>query len=71
MEWRIAVCVFGLVPIIVFIVVFMSPESPHWLIFNGRHEDALKSLTSLRGKNNVEIINSEFGSILRTITEVQ
>lgn len=71
MEWRIAVCVFGLVPIIVFIVVFMSPESPHWLIFNGRHEDALKSLTSLRGKNNVEIINTEFGSILRTITEVQ
>ena len=64
-------CVFGLFPIISFFVVFMSPESPHWLIFNGRHEDALKSLTILRGKNNAEIINTEFGSILRTITEVQ
>ena len=71
MEWRIAVCVFGFFPIISFIVVFMSPESPHWLIFNGRHEDALKSLTILRGKNNVGIIDTEFGSILRTIAEAQ
>ena len=61
---------FGIFPILSLLIVFMSPESPHWLIFKGKNEDALKSLTVLRGRNNIEIINTEYESIVRS-TEAQ
>ena len=53
LEWRIAVSLYAVVPICCFIMVVMSPESPYWLICKNRNEDALKSLTILRGKSNI------------------
>ena len=55
LEWRIAVILYAVVPICCFIMVFMSPESPYWLICKDRSEDALKSLTILRGKSNIDL----------------
>ena len=65
-EWRIAISAFAVIPICSFICVLMSPESPHWLKFKSKNEDALKSLILLRGKNNMDIINTEFESISRS-----
>ena len=65
MEWRIAVSLYAVVPICCLIMVFISPESPYWLICKSRSEDALKSLTILRGKSNIDLVNKEFASISR------
>ena len=65
MEWRIAVSLYAVVPICCFIMVAMSPESPYWLICKNRSEDALKSLTILRGKSNIDLVNKDFASISR------
>ena len=65
MEWRIAVSLYAVVPICCFIMVVMSPESPYWLICKNRNEDALKSLTILRGKSNIDLVNKDFASISR------
>ena len=65
LEWRIAVSLYAVVPICCFIMVVMSPESPYWLICKSRSEDALKSLTILRGKSNIDLVNKDFASISR------
>ena len=46
-------------------MVAMSPESPYWLICKSKSEDALKSLTILRGKSNIDLVNKDFASISR------
>ena len=65
LEWRIAVSLYAVVPICCFIMVAMSPESPYWLICKSRSDDALKSLTILRGKSNIDLVNKDFASISR------
>ena len=59
------------IPALCFIIVFISPESPRWLIVKGRTQEALQSLTCLRGKENIDIINTEFESIASNVDEGQ
>ena len=59
------------IPICCFIIVFMSPESPRWLLIKGRYKEALQSLITLRGKNNMDMINAEIESIEKSISEGQ
>lgn len=49
LNWRtVAMCCIVL-PIISFLMIFASPESPMWLIRNGRRQQAAKVLTWFRG----------------------
>ena len=66
-----AVGLSAVIPALCFIIIFVSPESPRWLIVKGRTQEALQSLTCLRGKDNIDIINCEFESITSIVHEGQ
>jgi len=49
--WRIPFGLILVVPFIVICLVWFIPESPRWYLLRDRQDDALRSLTRLKGKN--------------------
>lgn len=39
--WRLPSLLQAAIPVIVLFVLFFLPESPRWLAYQGRHEEAL------------------------------
>lgn len=59
--WRIPLGLFYIVPTIIACLVFLTPESPRWLLKNGRKDEARSSLTAYRaGKFSQDEIDAEF-----------
>ncbi|KAL1610693.1 hypothetical protein SLS60_002363 [Paraconiothyrium brasiliense] len=59
--WRIPVGLFYIVPMIIISLIFFTPESPRWLLKQGRAEEAKANLVKLReGKFTEEQIDLEF-----------
>ena len=59
-SWRILFGLFYIAPAIVIAGLHWVPESPRWLLVNGRHEEALENLRLLRqGKRSEEEIALE------------
>lgn len=48
-RWRFPLAFMCIPMLVVFFVVFLLPESPRWLIQNGRRGDAIEILSRLRG----------------------
>lgn len=48
-EWHELAWVLGCLPILFLLGTALMPESPSWLIANGREQEARKSLQRLRG----------------------
>lgn len=60
-SWRIPLGLFYVVPTVIAASIWFIPESPRWLIRNGRVEEAHKSLEKLRqGAFSEEEIDNEF-----------
>ncbi|KEY74753.1 hypothetical protein S7711_06655 [Stachybotrys chartarum IBT 7711] len=49
--WRLPSLLQGALPVVVFIVLFFLPESPRWLVYNGRQEEALEVLARVNGEH--------------------
>ena len=49
----------------------MAPETPAWLMSKGREIEAKQALNTLRGKINLEIVNSELDSIKQNMLLAQ
>ncbi|RSL88112.1 hypothetical protein CDV31_016123 [Fusarium ambrosium] len=52
--WQIATALQALPAVMIICLLFFTPNSPRWLIFNDRYEEALKVLRSVRRKQDVD-----------------
>ncbi|KAM5347753.1 hypothetical protein ACJ41O_007577 [Fusarium nematophilum] len=52
--WQIATALQALPAVMILCMLFFTPDSPRWLTFNDRHEEALKVLRSVRRKEDVD-----------------
>ncbi|XP_025205280.1 facilitated trehalose transporter Tret1-like [Melanaphis sacchari] len=58
-EWRIVALLSTLCPITCIFLILLIPESPIWLIANGKYEKAKEALCWLRGWVDPEMVNIE------------
>lgn len=63
MDWRTIAAVSAAFPVISIIALFFVPESPTWLIREGRYREAIKALQWLRGWVHESKIESEFNRL--------
>ncbi|CAH0381026.1 unnamed protein product [Bemisia tabaci] len=66
-RWRTAALISAAVPLITIVCLTRIPESPTWLIMNGRMKDAQKALGWIRGWLKPEAVQKEFQQLLNHI----
>ncbi|CAI6369511.1 unnamed protein product [Macrosiphum euphorbiae] len=64
-QWRLTVIVAMVFPILTIIILFTTPESPMWLLANGKHSKAHRNLLKLRGKVSHEKCENEFQEMIK------
>ncbi len=52
--WRLPSAIQGVLTIISVIVLPFLPETPRWLVYRGRHEEAIHALAATHGDGNLE-----------------
>ena len=68
-SWRWAFALGNIIPLMSFIIVSVSPESPVWLLTKNRDKEARQALEKLRGKVNIDIIDDDISRIKINIQE--
>nr|QGW50611.1 gustatory receptor 1 [Propsilocerus akamusi] len=69
MTWRSITLVSSIIPIVAILLLFLVPESPHWLILKNRDEDAKKALMWLRGwQVTFDGVKFEFDELHKNLT---
>ena len=53
--WQIATALQALPAAMILCLIFLTPNSPRWLVFNDRHEEAVQVLRSVRPKQDVDM----------------
>ncbi|XP_022130999.2 facilitated trehalose transporter Tret1 [Pieris rapae] len=61
--WRYAALISLSIPFASMLLVLLVPETPVWLLVNGREKEALKSLCYLRGWTKPENVREEFDQL--------
>ena len=62
--WRYAIGCVLVAPMGCGILLTFCPETPTWLISQGREDEAKKALIKLRGESNMDIVEAEFNRIV-------
>lgn len=62
--WRLPTGLQFIIPAILFVLLPFVPESPRWLLSQGKREDATKSLRKIRKTANEEEIQLEIEALL-------
>ncbi|KAF5288908.1 hypothetical protein FQA39_LY03787 [Lamprigera yunnana] len=66
LHWRILALFSSFFPLSTFILLWFIPESPYWLVARNRNDEALKSLSWLRGWVKDKNVEVEFQSIFES-----
>ncbi|KAJ5498858.1 Major facilitator superfamily domain general substrate transporter [Penicillium expansum] len=68
-SWRIPSALQGLPSIIQLLAIWSLPESPRWLVSQGRNEEALAMLVKYHGEGDVsnQVVQLEYAEILTTL----
>nr|XP_018906603.1 PREDICTED: facilitated trehalose transporter Tret1-like isoform X1 [Bemisia tabaci] len=66
-DWRMAMAISAVFPIISILAISQVPESPVWLLTKGRKADAMKALCWLRGWTTPECVRDEFEGLVRYV----
>lgn len=69
LKWRLIALISVAAPIVSFLLLFLVPESPHWLIQKNRLPEAMASLAWLRGWVSVDSIREEYNVIYANVTK--
>ncbi|KAI5694364.1 hypothetical protein M8J75_015612 [Diaphorina citri] len=69
LSWRTVAIINMAFPLISAIILFFIPESPHWLISQGRMQEASASLCWLRGWVTPDKVQTELSQITKAIEE--
>lgn len=70
-SWRFPLAFQILFAVVIFISILNLPESPRWLVMQGRHEEALEILEVLNEKSRDDpFIRNELLSIQATVDEM-
>lgn len=64
-NWRTAMFISVIVPVLTILAIFQIPESPAWLLSKGRKREALESLCWLRGWVEERAVRKEFLALVR------
>lgn len=64
-NWRTAMLISIIVPVLTMIIIYQIPESPVWLLSKGRRQEALKSLCWLRGWVGEKAVEKEFQAFVK------
>ncbi|KEZ42102.1 hypothetical protein SAPIO_CDS6339 [Scedosporium apiospermum] len=67
--WRVPVALQALMPLVMFVLIWLLPESPRWLCSKDRLEEALQVLIKYHanGDSNDPFVHAEFAEIQETI----
>uniref|UniRef100_A0A8D8W6D7 Facilitated trehalose transporter Tret1 n=1 Tax=Cacopsylla melanoneura TaxID=428564 RepID=A0A8D8W6D7_9HEMI len=64
-NWRTAMLISIIVPVLTILIIYQIPESPVWLLSKGRKQEALESLCWLRGWVEEKAVEKEFQSFVK------
>ncbi|EED17721.1 MFS monosaccharide transporter, putative [Talaromyces stipitatus ATCC 10500] len=71
-SWRFPIAFQVVIALIILAFVMLLPESPRWLIFKGREDEATEVLSALLDTNREDtIVENEFAAIKDTVLEAQ
>lgn len=70
-RWRLPLALQVVPPLVMIPLIWIMPESPRWLIKQGRQKEALRIITVLRGSGdpNSEDVKREYVDILETLEQ--
>ena len=69
LDWKISMYIMaGITVLSTILIMIFVPESPTWLLLKNRKDEAIKSLMSLRG--NEEVVNAELKAILDNLYHI-
>ncbi|GLV41627.1 uncharacterized protein CBL_06856 [Carabus blaptoides fortunei] len=67
LNWRTVALLNVIIPLLAVVLLFIVPESPHWLILKDRFTDAQQSLAWLRGWTTVDQVDSEYKQLCEAL----
>lgn len=63
-SWRIPIGLLLAMPVLIFVLLPLLPESPRWLLSRDQYESALKNMRKLRKKATEEEVRVELESLM-------